>query len=298
MPSIGYLRTGLQPFPGYSLEQRLGTGAFGEVWQATAPQGRVVALKFLPCDPDAATAREIRSLQAIVQLQHPNLIRTEHLWTFQGCVVVAMEMADGSLADLLDMYQSLTGAAVVPEHACLLFAEAADALDFLNARIHLINGRQVAIQHCDIKPKNLLLMGDTLKVADFGLATLMTANLETRGRAGTLEYCAPEVFNGLVSNHTDQYALAVSYCLIRGGRPPFRDTPSSFDSRYTRPRPDLDMLTVPERSLIARALDPVPQNRWPSCKALMSRLSRIFCETGDPRAAKGKSGLRRIPHAV
>jgi len=169
---------------------------------------------------------------------------------------------------------------------------------FLNARSHQINGRTVAIQHCDIKPKNLLLVGDTLKVADFGLATMMTANLETRGRAGTLDYCAPEVFQGLVSNHTDQYALAVSYCLIRGGRLPFDDTPSFFDARYVRPRPELNMLTLNERPLIARALDPVPQNRWPCCKALFSRLSRLICEVTDPRVAKTKSGLRRMPRAA
>ena len=45
-------------------------------------------------------------------------------------------------------------------------AQAADALDFLNAGGA---GRQPA-QHRDVKPSNLLLYGDTLKVGDFGLA--------------------------------------------------------------------------------------------------------------------------------
>ena len=293
MPSIASLRPGLEPLPGYRLSQPLGAGGFGEVWSATSPHGTLVALKFLPCHSGSSAAREIRSLQAIRQLEHPNVIRMEHVWCYQGCIVVAMEIADGSLMDLLESYQSNIGTPVAPEHACLLFYEVADALDFLNSRSHWISGRWVAIQHCDVKPKNLLLVGDTIKVADFGLATLMTSELETRGREGTLEFCAPEVFRGHVSNHSDQYALAVSYCQIRGGRLPFNDTPDSFDRKYVRPRPDLTMLTLAERPLIARALDPVPQNRWPSCKVLFSRLSQFFCEVPDPRVIKPKSGVRR-----
>jgi serine/threonine-protein kinase len=295
MPALSFLRAGLEPFPGYRLTHCLGSGAYGEVWAAQIGHGRLLALKFLPCDSGLSAAREIRSLQAIRQLEHPNLIRMEHIWCYQTCVVVAMEMAEGSLWDLAESYHANLGTPVVPEHACLLFCEAADALDYLNARNHWINGRCVAIQHCDIKPANLLVLDDSIKVCDFGLATLMATELETRHRAGTPDYAAPEVFHGHVSNHTDQYALAVSFCLIRGGRLPFSDTPPSFDARYVRPRPDLSMLTLAERPLIARALDPVPQNRWPTCKALFDRISRLFCEV-DPRTGKTKSG--RISKAI
>jgi len=298
MAALSFLRPGLEPFPGYRLTHCLGSGGFGEVWAAQAGGRGVRALKFLPCDSGLSAAREIRSLQAIHQLEHPNLIRMEHIWCYQTCVVVAMELAEGSLWDLAESYHANLGSPVVPEHACLLFCEAADALDYLNARNHWINGRCVAIQHCDVKPANLLLINDSIRLADFGLATLMATELETRQRAGTLDYAAPEMFQGHVSNHSDQYALAVSYCLIRGGRLPFPDSPHSFDARYVRPRPDLSMLTLAERTLIVRALDPVPQNRWPNCKSLFDRISRLFCETVDPRTGKSKSGLRRVSKAI
>ena len=138
MPSIASLRPGLEPLPGYRLSQPLGAGGFGEVWSATSPHGTLVALKFLPCHSGSSAAREIRSLQAIRQLEHPNVIRMEHVWCYQGCIVVAMEIADGSLMDLLESYQSNIGTPVAPEHACLLFYEIADALDFLNSRSHWI----------------------------------------------------------------------------------------------------------------------------------------------------------------
>src|SRR6266481_1434613 len=65
------LQSGLEPFPGCRLGQRLGHGGFGEVWQASARDGTSIALKFLPCDNSQDVITELRSLQAIRELQHP-----------------------------------------------------------------------------------------------------------------------------------------------------------------------------------------------------------------------------------
>ncbi len=43
-----------------------------------------------------------------------------------------------------------------------------------------------------------------------------------------MAYAAPEVFRGQRSRWTDQYALAVSYCEVRGGRLPFANAPRPF----------------------------------------------------------------------
>jgi serine/threonine protein kinase len=287
----------MEPYPGYRLRRQLGRGSFGFVWEADSPQGHSVALKFLPSGARHATALEIRSLQAVRQLRHPHLIQIERVWCQHGHVVIAMELADGSLADLYDIYQNGQGTPIAPEHACLLLADAAEALDFLNTRQHIISGRLVAVQHCDIKPGNLLLLGDIVKVADFGLSTLLGSRQETRVRAGTLDYLAPEVFQGTVSSQCDQYALAVTYCILRGGRFPFSDTPTTFDPHYTRPAPDLTMLSRAERPLIGRALNPVPQDRWPSCRELFQKLIHVVNqEIGD--AAQAGRPLKGRPVQV
>ncbi|HLN30997.1 MAG TPA: protein kinase [Gemmataceae bacterium] len=271
------LGAGLEPYPGYRLTRRIGSGACGEVWEAAFPPGKNRALKFLRCGRRELAVREIRSLQAIRHLRHPRLVHIDNVWCYDGYVVVEMELADGSLADLLDAYWSIFQTPITAEHACVLLSEAAEALDHLNKRQHHINDSYVAIQHCDVKPSNLLLFGESLKVADFGLSSCLIAHLETRSRAGTLDYCAPEVFRGQLSNQTDQYALAVTYCLIRGGRLPFDDTPAFFQSSYIRPAPDLTMLPETERPILARALHPVPQSRWLSCGELMDHLSIAIC---------------------
>jgi serine/threonine-protein kinase len=269
------LACGAEPFPGFRLCRPLGRGGLGEVWQAAGPDGRALAIKFLPCDGNAV-AGEVRALQSIRQLQHPNLLHIDRIWGSSGYVAVAMELAEGSLLDLLQVYYQECGGPMPAPHLCHFLAQAAAAIDFLNTRQHLLEGRRVAIRHCDVKPSNLLVLAGTVKLADFSLSVETTAPMGYSRRVGTLEYAAPEVFQGWLSDRTDQYALAVSYCLLRGGRLPFPDRPSRFRADYTRPEPDLSMLSTAERPLLARALDPVPQNRWPTCGDLIAQLTEAI----------------------
>jgi serine/threonine protein kinase len=133
----------------------------------------------------------------------------------------------------------------------------------------------VAIQHCDVKPSNLLLVNDTVTLCDVGLAAVTAATLRPHRASGTLDYAAPEIFQGRLSDATDQFSLAVTYCLLRGGLP--FNTPKVYQFGYVRPEPDLSMLTVTERPIVARALHPVPQDRWPSCKAFIGQIQKTVC---------------------
>jgi serine/threonine-protein kinase len=272
---ISGIYEGLEPYPGIRLRTRLGRGGFAEVWEAETTEGKNIALKFMPCDDGLAASKEIRSIQAVRQLQHSNLIHIDKVWCYPGFVVIAMELADGSLQDLLEAYRLEFGTCIVPDQVCTLLGQAAKALDFLNTRQHQVDGQLVAIQHCDVKPSNLLLFGETVKVADFGLSAQTTTQLKAHRKAGTLNYTAPEVFQSRLSDRTDQYALAVTYCELRAGRLPFADTGASFKGDYTRPAPDLSMLPREEQPIINRALATVPQDRWPSCGEFIAQLSKV-----------------------
>lgn len=268
------LHAGLEPYPGYRLRRLLGRGGFAEVWESESPSGPPVALKFMPCS-DQSPAREIQSLQALRFLKHPNIIVVHQVWTYDFYIVISMELAEGSLLDLLDAYQTEHQSPIDPEQVCHYLLPVAGALDFLNQRQHIVDGRRVAIQHCDIKPSNLLLFGDTAKLADFGLAALTSSSVQFHRRAGTLDYAAPEIFQGKLSDKSDQYALAVTYCQLRGGRLPFTDTPDTFTGTYVRPEPDLSMLPPPERPIIARGLARAPQDRWPASANMIRALAAL-----------------------
>jgi serine/threonine-protein kinase len=281
------LQPGKEPFPGFVLHLPLGRGGAGEVWEARGPDGATVALKFVKCKNTTIATKEVRSFQAIGALYHPNLIRVYEVFLQADYLVIAMELADGSLMDLFDLHASRNGTAVPPGLVCEHLLQAAVVLDFLNAHQHIHDARRVGFQHGDIKPSNILLFGDRVKVADFGLSRAMTTALEPHERAGTLDFAAPEVYGGRIGDRTDQYALAVSYCLLRGGRLPFHNTLGRFTPSYTRGQPDLSMLSPPERPVIAKALSVSPISRWASCHEMMGQLQELFAADSHSRPLSG-----------
>ena len=274
MPALAApLVPGAEPYPGYRLVDVLGRGSWSEVWKARRDDGSFCALKFMDCEHELTPAQEVRALQAIRALRHPHLLAIDSVWSCARYVVIGMELMDGSLLDLLEVYLAELEQPMAPGHVCYYLSQAADALDFFNARQHVVNGQRVAFRHCDVKPSNLLVQGQSVKLSDFSLSVPTTATRVPHRRCGTLMYTAPEVFQGWLSDRTDQYALAVSYYQLRTGRFPFADTPEAFTGSYVRPAPDLSLVTAPERAILGRALAPVPQDRWPACVEMMRHLS-------------------------
>ncbi len=270
------LQPGMEPFPGYCLHLPLGRGGHGEVWEGRRRDGTPVAFKFMKCKNSMAATKEVRSLQALRSLDHPGLLPVYDVLLQPGYIVIAMELADGSLQDVLDTYVGEYGTGMEAEFALHYLTPVADVLDFLNGRRHAYESRTVAFQHCDIKPSNLLLVGDAVKLADYGLAAPMTGPLESHARAGTLAFAGPEIFRGQLSERSDQYALAITYCVLRGNRFPYTNTPGRFTPTYVRGRPDLSMLSPGEQLVIARALSIAPVQRWPSCGAMVHALQSVL----------------------
>lgn len=269
------LHAGLEPYPGVRLLRFLGSGGFAEVWEADLGRGEPVALKFMTCDGGRAAQVEIRNLQAVRQIRHPGLVRADQIWSYRNFLVIAMELAECTLADVLARHQEEFGTALGPGDACDLLGPIGDVLDYLNSRQHRVNDQLIALQHCDVKPSNLLVFGNRVKLADFGLSAQTTGTMHAHRRAGTPDYAPPEVFQGRLSDRTDQYALAVTYYQLRTGRLPFADTPPTFQRSYVRPRPDLEPLESWERPILRRALAPTPQSRWPSCTELFDELTQV-----------------------
>ena len=138
-------------------------------------------------------------------------------------LIIAMGLGDISLFDRLQqcLAEGLPG---IPHDELLTYMDdAAKAIDFLNSPVHDLGSGPAAIQHCDIKPHNLMIVGGAAQVCDFGLARMMGADRTTTA-AATVAYAAPECLeSGKPSDSTDQYSLAVSYYELKTGRLPYRD---------------------------------------------------------------------------
>lgn len=280
-PGLGAieLRTGAEPVPGYHLVERLGKGGFGEVWRAEGPGGFSLALKFVPGEGKSGEA-ETRALKIIRELRHPHLIHVFGTWHVRGMIVIGMELAERTL---WDRYQEVTrqGTPGIPRDELLTYLrDAARALDYLNSPQHRFDGQgEVSVQHRDIKPQNLLLVGGGLKVADLGLARLLHERVTGHTGSMTAAYAAPEFFGGQTSRWSDQYSLGVTYCVLRGGRAPFTGGPAQLMHGHLYEPPDLSMLPEQERLAVARALHKKPERRWPTSLDFVTALGQTTAGT-------------------
>ncbi|HVR42737.1 MAG TPA: protein kinase [Thermoanaerobaculia bacterium] len=206
----------------YEVVRELGKGAMGIVYLARDPViGRLVALKTirLTDSGDEEEVREfqqrfIREAQAAGVLSHPAIVTVHDIGQDdeKGVSFIAMEYVEGpTLKELIQQGKPLSS----PEIASIL-AQVADALDFAHSR---------GIVHRDVKPANIILCGDRVKITDFGIAKIASeaANLTTTGQfLGTPNYMAPEQVKGApVDGRTDVFSLGIVLyeCLTR--RKPF-----------------------------------------------------------------------------
>ncbi|MGE3808112.1 MAG: protein kinase [Gemmataceae bacterium] len=245
-----------------------------EIWTALTADERPRAIKLIQLVDPQAMMHDKGVLDGLRNMRHGQLVSIDWISSHRNLLMVVMELAQGSLGDLFDNQLGQFGVPWPASKVCRYLVQAAQALDFLNTCQHPRGGQLVALQHGNLKPSNLLRIGSTVKVTDPKLSS--QTNYEQAGDRllGTLRYAAPEVFHGWVSEHSDQYALAVIYCEFRGGRRPFRDPPAGVDPGYVRPEPDLTMVSEIERDHVARALAVCPHDRWPSCEAFITELSR------------------------
>src|ERR1700757_1623813 len=199
-----------EPIPGYKLTEPIGSGGFGEVWKCEAPGGLFKAIKFVygnlnSLDVDGVRAeQELRSLQQVKEVRHPFVLSLDRIEQVEGELVIVMELADKSLHDLYVECQS-AGLVGIPRDDLLRYMrDAAEGLDYMNEKHNL--------QHLDVKPRNLFLQGDRVKVADFGLVKqLERASSSGIMGAVTPLYAPPETFTGKITGRSDQYSLAVVY---------------------------------------------------------------------------------------
>jgi hypothetical protein len=262
-PGLGEV---LPPSEGYRLLQRIGAGQFGEVFRALAPGGVEVAVKriFRAVD-DEASQRELQALELIRSLRHAFLLQTQRYWALKDRVVMVMELADDSLSDWFKACKT-EGQSGIPARELIAYLhEAAEALDYMHGK---------GVLHRDIKPANLLRLSGHAKVADFGLARLQESQVMTATFCGTPVYMAPEVWQGKISIHSDQYSLAMTYFEMRFGRRAFPGTdPYELGVQHLRDLPDLTGAGGRETRVLLRALSKDPSQRFPSCREFIKALA-------------------------
>ncbi len=188
-------------------------------------------------------------------------------------LIIAMGLCEKSLLDRLAECQS-DGMAGIPASELIGYMQdAARGIDYLNSKSHDLGLGDVGIQHGDIKPGNLMIVGGAVQVCDFGLARVLRDSRSTT-IAYTPAYAAPETITlNKPSVATDQYSLAVSYLELRCGRLPFESESAYLIAKvHTEGQLDLSALPQPEREVIAKAASVQPCNRYRSATKMVDAL--------------------------
>jgi serine/threonine protein kinase len=206
----------------YLIEDVLGCGGMSIVYKAKhLGFDRTVALKFLTCIINEASAMERFKREAIVlnQLKHPNIIELVGWGFLQRRPYIAMEWVDGqSLAQTLRSHPNnrLSASEATP-----IFLQICDALEHAHSK---------GIIHRDLNPSNVMLTGQQqVKLIDFGIARLtdsagvsMSTLISTGAIIGSLPYMSPEQCTGHPPDvRSDIYSMGCLMYEVLTGSPPF-----------------------------------------------------------------------------
>src|SRR5438876_4480143 len=254
-----------EPIPGYRLIERLGRGGFGEVWKCEAPGGLHKAIKFVYGDLRSATGssglaeQELRALSRVKAVHHTYILSLERYDIIDGQLLIVMELADRTLWDRFRECRTQGQLGIPRAELIGYMEETAEALDLMDSLYQL--------QHLDIKPQNLFLVHNHVKVADFGLVKDLVGGIASVTGGVTPVYAAPETFDGRVTRFSDQYSLAIVYQELLTGQRPFPgNSLRQLVMQHLYNDPDLSPLPTSDRSVVARAMAKKPEDRYPTCK--------------------------------
>ena len=229
----------------YEILSRIGSGGMGQVWKARDTRlGRSVAVKI---SNSVFSGRFEREAQAISSLNHPNICTLYDV----GPDYLVMELVEGETlsarlargplpVDLTMQYGAQIAAALTEAHS-------------------------QRIVHRDLKPANIMLTRTGVKILDFGVAKMETAeatNTISGAVLGTPAYMAPEQIEGKPSDsRTDIFALGlVLYEMATGRRLSYRQPPRAED------------LPAALAPIILRCLETDPAQRWDSARDVLEQL--------------------------
>ncbi len=277
----------------YSLQERVGTGAFGSVWKAHDERlDRIVAIK-IPRKGQLSRAESelfLREARSAAQLKHPNIVSVHEVGRDEDQVYIVSDFIDGET-----LSSWLTRRPLTPKEGAGLIAQIAHALH---------HAHESGVIHRDLKPANIIMdSAGEPHLVDFGLAKREAGEITMTADGkilGTPAYMSPELARGeasTVDRRSDIYSLGVVLFEVLTGEKPFRgdvrmllhqvlhdEAPGPRTLNANLPR-DLDTICL-------KCLQKAPEQRYATAEDLASDLEWFL--KGEPISARPISSLARF----
>ena len=264
----------------YSVTNKIGEGRLGTVFKANdTRRNKAVAIKILsPSFSEGAIEQFLNQARQIIDLVHPNIVGVYDCDEDRGLSYMIEEFIEGkTLQQLIDEREGQP----LPLESAIGIAE------------HITHGLEYAhshgVIHGDLKPKNVLIWNDQVKISDFGLGRLESGsksliNIDVPLAMSSVRYVAPEQILGHpIDARTDLYALGTILYEIFTGQPLFIGTDEEIlqRQRSAPPRSPKSLNPTLSRSLeylILKLLDKDPNKRY----ARASQVRRILASMLTP----------------
>lgn len=167
----------------YNFTKLLGKGTFGYVKEAQTTSGKIIAVKIYKSSSIDISADIIREINIMKLIDHPNIIKLLQVKASSGSIEIAIQHGGITLSEymftLLDFHRE--------EIAPQIFSQILLAVSYMH---------KIGVIHRDIKPDNILIKDDIVRICDFSIAKKIIPSREKAHtyKIGTSNYKAPELF--------------------------------------------------------------------------------------------------------
>lgn len=243
----------------WTVGDRIGGGGFGQVYEATDGE-ESAAIKLVPKDPGAE-----RELLFVELADVRNVVPVVDRGEFKRFWVLVMPRAEMSLRQLLDQAME----PFTPELSLAVLNDLADALVDLSG----------TVVHRDVKPENVLKLGENWCLADFGISRYAEATTatDTKKFAFSPPYTAPERWRSeRATSAADVYSIGIMAFEMLAGHRPFlgRTLEELRDQHLHTEPPPLEGVPAGLAAVVDECLYKAPEAR-PAPPNLKTRLERL-----------------------
>lgn len=260
----------------YDVISLIGVGGMSNVYKAIDTlTGDTVAIKFLKeefFDNEELVRRFKNESKAISLLNHPNIIK-----------VIDVNIADDEKYIVVEYIDGITLKEYIDNRKVLTWQETVQFTSVILAAIG--HAHKNGIIHRDLKPQNIMLLRDgTLKIMDFGIARLSTANQKTvtDKAIGSVHYISPEQVRGKSSDgRSDIYSIGIMmYEMLTGTLPFVSDTAVSVAMKQvsdTAKNPSEIVDTIPHglEQIVMKAIQKQPDERYQTAEDMLNDIKEF-----------------------